>query len=262
MALGQEPQPEVLDHVGVLVFVDQDVAEGPVIALQHLRRLLEQGERVQQQVAEVAGVEGPKPVLVDGVELHGPAAGQVPRLARRDLGGPKAPVLPALDRRQHGARRPLLVVDSLGGQDLLHEPQLVVGVDDGEVGAEPGPLGMRPQHPRRQRVEGAEPPALDRAAEQPGDPVLHLLRRLVGEGDGQDLAGGGPPAAQKPGQARGQHPRLAGAGTRQHQDRAVQGLDRLALGGIERRDQGIARAGRCRGFALGGVRRLSHDRDI
>ncbi len=36
MGLGQQPQPVILHQVGVLVFVDQDVAEGAVVMRQHL----------------------------------------------------------------------------------------------------------------------------------------------------------------------------------------------------------------------------------
>jgi hypothetical protein len=41
-------------------------------------------------------------------------------------------------------------------------------------------------------MEGAEPlHALDGAADEIADAMLHLARRLVGEGDGKDLPGAG-----------------------------------------------------------------------
>jgi hypothetical protein len=83
-------------------------------------------------------------------------------------------------------------------------------------------------------MKGAKPPALDRGdAEQGGDPVLHLPRRLVGEGDRQDLTGMGLAAVQQKGEPCGQRPRLAGAGAGQHQERTVERLDGLALGHVE-----------------------------
>jgi hypothetical protein len=91
------------------------------------------------------------------------------------------------------------------------------------------------------------------------DALLHLARRLVGEGDGEDFRGPRPPGGEDVGNAGGQHPRLAGAGTGQHQHRAVERLDRLPLLGIEIGeviDAGARRHG-ARGDAAGrGRRRL------
>jgi hypothetical protein len=106
-------------------------------------------------------------------------------------------------------------------------------IDDGEARAQADPLGVQAQHARRERMKGAEPPALDRPAQQAGDPVAHLLRRLVGESDGQDLTGVGPAGKEQVGETSGQHPGLAGAGAGEDQDRPVERFHRLALGGVE-----------------------------
>ena len=84
-------------------------------------------------------------------------------------------------------------------------------------------------------MERAEPwHALGAAfADQPADAVLHLARRLVGEGDREDLRGPGAAAREDVGDARRQHPRLAGAGAGEHQQRSVDMLDRLLLLGVE-----------------------------
>src|SRR3546814_19352691 len=79
VALRQGPQPEVLRHVVVLVLVDQDVAEAPVVVRQHLRLGLEERQVVQQQVAEVAGVQRAQARLVGLVEST--------RAAARDVAG-------------------------------------------------------------------------------------------------------------------------------------------------------------------------------
>ncbi len=42
-ALRQQPQPEILRHVGVLVLVDQDVAEAAVVLRQHVGMVLPAG---------------------------------------------------------------------------------------------------------------------------------------------------------------------------------------------------------------------------
>ncbi len=85
------------------------------------------------------------------------------------------------------------------------------------------------------------------------DARFHLARRLVGEGDGENLARPGAAEAENVGDAHGEHARLAGAGAGQHQYRAVERLDREPLlriepGEIRRRSR---RRPRPRGNAAG-----------
>ena len=120
---------------------------------------------------------------------------------------------------------------------------------------------MAAENLRADRMEGAEPRhALGSAfADQLRDAVLHLARRLVGEGDGEDLAREGAAARQDVGDPRRQHPRLAGAGAGQHQQRALERLDRLPLLGIELfQPRRRARGKRPRGDAAG-TRGTGHD---
>ena len=93
--------------------------------------------------------------------------------------------------------------------------------------------GVAPEHARAQSVEGAEPQTLDLAAEDGGDAAAHLLRGLVGEGDGEDLAGRGAAGEEDVGESCGQHAGFAGAGAGQHQEGAVDRLDGFALFGVE-----------------------------
>ena len=65
------------------------------------------------------------------------------------------------------------------------------------------------------------------------DPLAHLARRLVGEGDGEDLVRPRPARGDEMGDAGGQHPRLADARAGQHQHRPVERLDGFELLGIE-----------------------------
>ena len=97
----------------------------------------------------------------------------------------------------------------------------------------PTSSAWRRKQPRAERMEGAEPEALDALPEQVRDPADHLARGLVGEGDREHLPGPRPAGQQQMREPRGQHPRLAGAGAGQHQQRPVGGLDRGALLRIE-----------------------------
>ena len=102
---------------------------------------------------------------------------------------------------------------------------------------------MGAQDATADRMEGAEPRhAFDRLAQHLAEPELHLPRRLVGEGDGENFARAGAPLAQDMRDPAGQDTGLAGAGARQHQDRAIKRFHRFALLGIE-----PCEIGRCRG---------------
>ncbi len=94
----------------------------------------------------------------------------------------------------------------------------------------PDQLGVAAQDLDADGVERAEPRhALDGAADEIADALLHLARRLVGEGDGENLAREGAAGGEDVRDARRQHARLAGAGAGKDQHRAVERLDRLAL---------------------------------
>ena len=66
-ALRQEAQPQVLRDVGVLILVDQDVAEAAMIVGEYVRVLAEEAQAFEQQIAEIAGVEFLEPRLIGGV---------------------------------------------------------------------------------------------------------------------------------------------------------------------------------------------------
>ena len=251
--LRQQPQPEILRDVGVLIFVDQDEFEARLILAQHFGVLAEQPDAFEQQIAEIGGVEDFQPLLKRLVEFQPLAVGEGARLRRRHLLGREPAVLPAVDQHGQHARRPALLVDVLGFEQLLEQPDLVVDVEDGEIGLEPDQLGMAAQDFHADRMEGAEPRhALDHVADDLADAVLHLARRLVGEGDGEDFARPGAAGGEDVGDAHGEHARLAGAGAGQHQHRAVERLDREPLLGIEPGEIGApppprrARARQCR----------------
>ncbi len=186
-----------------------------------------------KQVAEIGGVQRQQPLLIEPVERDGAAAGDLARLRVGHLVGDEAAVLPALEQREQRARRRGAVVDALGLGDLLDQAQLVVGVEDGEIGFEAHHLGVAAQDARRDRMERAEPEPLGGAADHALEPLAHLERRLVGEGDGEDLPREGAPRAEDMGEPRRQHARLARAGAGQHQHRPVDRLDRRALRLVE-----------------------------
>ena len=58
MALRQKPQPQILRHIGVLVFIDQNIAKPALVLRQHIGVGLKDRHTVHQQIAKVAGVQG------------------------------------------------------------------------------------------------------------------------------------------------------------------------------------------------------------
>ncbi len=112
---------------------------------------------MEQQVAEIARVERLQPRLIRRVELAAAAVGVALALARLDVGGDEALVLPLVDQPGELARGPAFLVEVGGEDELLEQAELVVGVEDGEIGVQPDQLGMAAQHLRADRVERAEP---------------------------------------------------------------------------------------------------------
>ena len=237
--------------------------EAVLILAQHVGLLAEQPDAFEQKIAEIGGVEDFQPLLERLVEFQALAVGEHGGFAGRHLLGREAAVLPAVDQHRQHARRPALLVDVLGFEQLLEQPDLVVDVENGEIGFEPDHLGVPAQDLDADGMERAEPRhALDHAADDVADAGLHLARRLVGEGDGQDLAGPGAAGGEDMGDAHGEHAGLAGAGAGQHQHRAVERLDREPLFRIEPGE--IRRAGRrlrARGNAAGGGARRCYRLD-
>ena len=187
-ALGEEPQPEILRDIGVLVLVDQHVAEALLIVGEHVGMLAEDPERFEKKVAEIGGVENLQTLLIGLIELPPASIGEGACVGLRHVLRRQPAVLPGVDPSGELSRRPALLVDPFGLDDLLHQADLVVGVEDREIGLQSDQFGMAPEELRADRVEGAEPlHALDDTADEVADAVLHLPRGLVGEGDGEDF---------------------------------------------------------------------------
>ena len=203
-ALRQQPQPHVLCRIGVLVLVHQNVAEAFVIFLQHVRMFLEHADRMQEEVAEIAGIQRQQAVLIGDVEFTPLAVGESARVAFGNLGGVQTLVLPAVDHGGELLGGPALVVDAFGLQDLLDQADHVICIENCEIRFQSDEFRVPAQHLDADGVERAEPGhALDRAADQHADALLHLARGLVGEGHGQDLARIGATGRENVGDAGG-----------------------------------------------------------
>jgi len=131
-----------------------------------------------------------------------------------------------------------------GGVELLRQtqlperlpdrPQLVVLVVDQEAGVDPGRRRLPAEEADAEAVEGGHPAPQGTSLEQGLRALAHLLRRLVGEGDGEDPLGGHAPLQHEVGDAMGDDAGLAAARPGQDQHRPLHRQHGLALGGVER----------------------------
>ena len=233
-ALREQAQPEILRAVGVLIFVDQDIFEPLLVALQDFAVGLQEVEDMQQQVAEVAGVERDQAGLIGRVKFLAAAIGVAFILVGIEIGGVETAILPLVDQAGKHPRRPAFLVDFCGLDQLLEQAQLVIGVENGEIALQADQFGVLAQHFRADAVEGAEPRhPLEALADDRGDPFLHLAGGLVGEGHGENFAGPGLAREDDMGESASEGSGLAGAGTGEDQHRAVGGQHGLALRRIE-----------------------------
>ena len=180
-------------------------------------------DRGHDQVVEVQRVGLPQPSLVGGVRRGAGLLEPVPRAPGRLLGVVQLVLVVGHPVEQHVGRVALRVeLEVLG--DQRHQPLGVGRVVDREGRLEAESLVVQDrdllaEDPHAGGVEGAHPHDPGPLADEVLDPLLHLGRGLVGEGDGQDRTRMGSPLADEPRDPTGQHPGLARPRTGHHQQR-------------------------------------------
>ena len=211
---GEAAQPLVLQAVGVLEFVDQDLVEARLVVGAQGFVAGQQLEARQQQLGKIHHAFAAALALVFAPDVDQPAvegAGGLHAVRAQSL------FLVAVDELHQLARW----IGVVGQVERLQEPldggQLVLAVEDGEGGRQAGVAVVQAQKAVRQPVEGADPHHARIDRQHGADAGLHLAGGLVGEGDGQHAGRRGQAFAQQPGNAAGQHPGLAAAGSGEHQ---------------------------------------------
>ena len=229
---GHELQEPVLRVVRVLVLVDEDVAERGLPLLARLGEVLEQLDGEEEHVVEVDGVRGEEPPLVevvrvgDGLVVEG-------RDALAVLLGADQVVLRGRDLGVDAARDEALRVALELLEDRLREPDLVGLVVDREVRAVAEPRRLAAEDAAAGGVEGQDPDRARDAAEHVLEPLAHLARRLVREGDREDLLRLDPVRVDQVRDPVREDARLAGAGAGDDEERPLGREDGLPLGGVQ-----------------------------
>ena len=235
---GEQLQQPVLRVVGVLVLVDQDPAEALAVAAADVLEELQHVDGAHQEVVEVHRVGVQHPALVEAVGLPDHVLEDASDLLLVGLGVDQL-VLRVGDPGAHRPRRIALGVDLELLEAALQHAQRVGLVVDREPARVAEPLGLDPQEPRAGRVEGHHPHAPRDTADQRGDALSHLVGRLVGEGDREDLVRVGASGGEQPGDPVGQGAGLAGPCSRENQQRPLAERHRLALGPVEARQEAL-----------------------
>ena len=224
----QRFQQVVLDRVGVLVFVDQHIAQLVLPALAGVGLVVQQLQRQADQVIEVNRLVSRQALLVALHHDRGSALVVILGDGQR-LAGVQALVLPKRDRPLPG---PCLVgVDSATG--IAQHAQHIVAIEDRELLFQPDQPAFLTQDAHAQAVKGRDQQVLGRTRPDQGLGALaHLLRSLVGEGDRRD-ASGRETRLQQMGDLLRDHPCLARTRTGNHQAGPVQMQDGFELGGVQ-----------------------------
>ena len=231
MIVRQGGDNAVLGRVCVLVLVDENVAVALVEIAAQLGILRQQRDHVQEQVVEVDGVGSQQCLLILGVN---PRDDRLHVIADRFLKCPDKHisrlqvVLRPADSRRDAGRRVMDGIDIEFPQRPLDKLALVGGVEDGVVGRESDGLRPSSEQAGAEAMERADP---DTAAGQDVRHArVHFGRRFVGEGDRQDLPRIDASLNQV-GDAAGNDAGFPRAGSRQHQQGAVDMFDRKLLAG-------------------------------
>lgn len=183
----QHPQPGVLDAVGILELVHQDVLEAIAVVLEDVGLVQPQLVGAQQEFGKIHQPGAITGLLIGLVDLLiGTGDGVAIEI---DVAGAQPLVLLAVDVAHHGARGPVLLVEVERLEHPANEAVLVIGVEDLEVLRQPCIQMVGPQQAVGDAVEGADPHAAHAIADHLLDPATHLGRRLVGKGHRDDGEG-------------------------------------------------------------------------
>src|SRR3546814_5498578 len=101
---------------------------------------------MEQQIAEVAGVQCFQPRLIERIEMLALAVGLGLLVRGTELAGNEPAVLPFVDEAGQLACGPAFLVESFGLDQLLEDAQLVVGIADGELALQADQLGVAAEH--------------------------------------------------------------------------------------------------------------------
>ena len=156
--LGQQPQPGVLDGVGVLELIHQHMAEASLVVLEQAGVVAPQIQRTQQQLGEVDDASAGAGLFIGFVDLQ--LCGEEQITAGLDVAWTQAFVLLRVDPPLRLARRPALLIEAELADHPLDQALLVIGVENLEILRQLRLAPVSTQQAVGQAVKGAHPHAL------------------------------------------------------------------------------------------------------
>ena len=215
---GQLLEPCVLQLVGVLKLVHQDKTEAALVVLAQVHIVTQHFKAAQHQLAKIHHAFTLALLFIQLVQLYllfGIGVG------RHHVFGAQPFFLATGNEPAQLLGRKALIVHVVLLAQALDGRELVLRIQNLESSRQARRHMVGAQQAVAQAVESANPHAAHVVGQHGRQAGVHLLGRLVGKGHGHDAAGRDLPCLQQPGNARGQHPRLARARTRQHQRMAL-----------------------------------------
>ena len=217
---GREALDDLKLHgVGVLKLVHVDIAEPAREILARLLVLLEKGERLGEEVVKIQRIIRLEVRIVLFVHFDRRIDVALEAVTQPVFPGRKPQHLGVGDVPLDRLQLPVLVLEAALLERLFDDGgALLLGID-GEVRGKPALFGEHPQNLDAHGVNGAHPHAGD--VRHRVQALAHLVCRLVGEGDGENILRGHPFFGDEIGNAGGEHARLAAPRARQNQNCAL-----------------------------------------
>ena len=203
-------QPSILDRVGVLEFIDQQMAEATLVVLQQSGILKPELMAAKQQFSEVDHAAALAGILISRVDTNHRLREQI--APSFDMPRPPAFVLLAVYEPGRLTWRPALLIQIETFHDALDESLLVLRIQDLEILRQLRFLPVLAKQTVGDAVEGPDPHLANRKVEQRLDPRAHLSRSLVGEGHRKNAVRRRAYRLDQPGDPMHQHTRFARTG--------------------------------------------------
>ena len=179
-----QSQPAVLQRVGVLELVHQDVPEALVVVRPQISVVAQQLEGAQQQLGEIHQAVVVAGALIGAVGAHQCALRDIAAVA--EVLRAQCILLLLVDPAGHGLRWPAVLGHVQAAQHALDLTHLVIGIQNLEILDQAGVLPVQPQHAVGNAVEGSHPQRTHGDVQQCLDAPAHFGGGLVGEGHRED----------------------------------------------------------------------------